>query len=117
MKINTMKHNLLNSIKENSAILEKLIKKDVLINKTVNLFYRALKNKKILICGNGGSAADAQHLAAEMLVRLSQKKNRKPFPVLSLCTDTSTLTACSNDYGFQSTKFKCLGTLGMFCLQ
>ena len=46
MKINTMKHNLLNSIKENSAILEKLIKKDVLINKTVNLFYRALKNKK-----------------------------------------------------------------------
>ena len=74
MKINTMKHNLLNSIKENSTILEKLIKKDVLINKTVNLFYRALKNKKkILICGNGGSAADAQHLAAEMLVRLSQK--------------------------------------------
>ena len=53
-----------------------------------------------MICGNGGSAADAQHLAAEMLVRLSPKKNRKPFPVLSLCTDTSTLTACSNDYGF-----------------
>ena len=101
MKSNTMKHNLLNSIKENGAILEKLIKKDILINKTVNLFYRALKNKKkILICGNGGSAADAQHLAAEMLVRLSPKKNRKPFPVLSLCTDTSTLTACSNDYGF-----------------
>ena len=55
---------------------------------------------KIYICGNGGSAADAQHLAAEFLVRLKPQNNRKPYPVVSLALDTSTLTACSNDYGF-----------------
>ena len=58
------------------------------------------KNGKILFCGNGGSAADAQHLAAEFLVRLRSNVNRKPLPALSLATDTSTITACSNDYKF-----------------
>ena len=52
------------------------------------------------ICGNGGSAADAQHLAAEFLVRLNKEVNRKPLPIVSLALDTSTITACSNDYGF-----------------
>ena len=50
------------------------------------------------MCGNGGSAADAQHLAAEFLVRLKPKFNRAPIPTLSLATDTSTLTACVNDF-------------------
>ncbi len=50
--------------------------------------------------GNGGSAADAQHLAAEYLVRLKPKVNRKPLPAISLAQDTSTLTACGNDYTF-----------------
>ena len=55
---------------------------------------------KILICGNGGSAADAQHLAAEFLIRLRPKINRKAYPVISLALDTSTITACGNDYSF-----------------
>ena len=54
---------------------------------------------KLLLCGNGGSAADAQHLAAEFLVRLTSDVNRKSIPALSLAQDTSTLTACINDYG------------------
>jgi D-sedoheptulose 7-phosphate isomerase len=54
---------------------------------------------KLLLCGNGGSAADAQHLAAEFLVRLTSDVNRQSIPALSLVQDTSTLTACINDYG------------------
>jgi len=55
--------------------------------------------KKILICGNGGSAADAQHLAAEFVGRY--EKERKGLPALALTTDTSALTALANDYDFE----------------
>jgi D-sedoheptulose 7-phosphate isomerase len=55
---------------------------------------------KILLCGNGGSAADAQHLAAEFLVRLRPHVDRKPIAAISLAMDTSTITACGNDYSF-----------------
>ncbi len=54
---------------------------------------------KILLAGNGGSAADAQHIAAEMLVRF--KFDRDPLPAIALTTDTSVLTAIGNDYGFE----------------
>lgn len=53
---------------------------------------------KIFICGNGGSAADSQHLAAEFMVRY--KKDRKPLPCIALSTDTSILTACANDFNY-----------------
>lgn len=55
---------------------------------------------KLMLCGNGGSAADAQHLAAECLVRLRPTHNRGALPAISLATDTSMLTACGNDYSF-----------------
>lgn len=58
------------------------------------------KGGKILFCGNGGSAADAQHLAAEFIVRLRPHMNRKPLSALTLAQDTSTITACGNDYSF-----------------
>jgi len=54
---------------------------------------------KVLLAGNGGSAADAQHIAAEMLVRF--KFDRDPLPAIALTTDTSVLTAIGNDYGFE----------------
>jgi D-sedoheptulose 7-phosphate isomerase len=54
---------------------------------------------KILLCGNGGSAADAQHIAAELVGRYEQ--HRRSFPAISLTTDTSALTAISNDYGYE----------------
>jgi D-sedoheptulose 7-phosphate isomerase len=52
---------------------------------------------KILFCGNGGSAADAQHLAAELLVRLRPHVNRAPMAAIALTLDSSSLTACGND--------------------
>jgi D-sedoheptulose 7-phosphate isomerase len=54
---------------------------------------------KLLFCGNGGSAADAQHLATEYVVRF--RRNRAPAPALALTTDTSLLTAAANDFGFE----------------
>lgn len=60
----------------------------------------ALKdNHKILVCGNGGSAADAQHFAAELVVRY--RRSRQGLSALALTTDTSILTASGNDYGFE----------------
>jgi D-sedoheptulose 7-phosphate isomerase len=53
----------------------------------------------LLFCGNGGSAADAQHLATEYVVRF--RHDRDPLPAVALTTDTSLLTAASNDYGFE----------------
>ena len=58
-----------------------------------------LRGDKILIFGNGGSAADAQHIAAEIVGRY--KKERKALPAIALTTDTSALTAIGNDYGFE----------------
>ena len=55
---------------------------------------------KLLLCGNGGSAADAQHLATECMVRLEAE--RVPLPAIALTTDTSLLTAAGNDYGFET---------------
>ncbi len=81
------------------------------IEKTITLMqddiYRAcelaqktiLNGKKILIFGNGGSAADAQHIAAELTGRY--KKERRGLPAIALTTDTSALTAIGNDYGYE----------------
>ena len=63
------------------------------------LMVSTLKNgNKILLCGNGGSAADAQHIAAELTGRY--KSERRGLPAIALTTDTSALTAISNDYGY-----------------
>ena len=56
---------------------------------------------KVLFCGNGGSAADSQHLATELVVRLSSEFERPALAAIALTTDTSLLTACANDYGFE----------------
>jgi D-sedoheptulose 7-phosphate isomerase len=58
-----------------------------------------LAGRKVLVCGNGGSAADAQHIAAELIGRY--EKSRRSFPAIALTTDTSALTALSNDFGFE----------------
>lgn len=69
------------------------------INAIGQMWVNALSQKhKILFCGNGGSAADAQHLAAELVGRY--KINRHALAAISLSTDTSALTAIANDYGF-----------------
>jgi len=58
------------------------------------------RGNKIMLCGNGGSAADAQHIATEFIVRFRGDFNRRSLPAIALTTDTSLLTACANDYGF-----------------
>jgi D-sedoheptulose 7-phosphate isomerase len=65
---------------------------------------------KLLIAGNGGSAADAQHIAAEFLSRLNFDRN--PLPAIALTSDTSVLTAIGNDYGFEHTFERQLRGLG-----
>ncbi len=67
---------------------------------------------KLLLCGNGGSAADCQHIAAEFTSVLTQKFNRRALPAIALTTDTSFLTARGNDYGFDSVFSRQVEALG-----
>ncbi len=70
------------------------------IEDATNLIIDTLKNnKKIIFCGNGGSAGDSQHLAAELMGRY--KIDRTPLPALALTVDTSAITAIANDYGYE----------------
>lgn len=69
-----------------------------------------LTNRKILCCGNGGSAGDAQHFSAELLNRF--EKERPGLPAVALTTDTSTLTAIANDYSFDEVFSKQVSALG-----
>ena len=67
---------------------------------------------KMLLCGNGGSAADAQHIATELIVRLTAQRDRDALPAIALTTNTSTLTACGNDYGFDKIFARQIEALG-----
>lgn len=69
-------------------------------------------NGKLMLCGNGGSAADAQHLAAELLIRLRPAINRQGIPAIALAMDSSTLTACGNDFGYDVMYERLVDTLG-----
>jgi D-sedoheptulose 7-phosphate isomerase len=90
-----------NNLSENINAHQNLVDLFPEINSAIKIILKKIKKGgKLLLCGNGGSASDAQHLAAEYLVRLRPKVNRKPLPALSLAQDTSTLTACGNDYAF-----------------
>ena len=96
------KNKLLEEIRDSIELKKTLFTIETQINKAITKIFSTFKSGgKVFICGNGGSAADAQHLSAEFLVRLNPDKDRRPLPVISLAMDTSTLTACGNDYGFQ----------------
>ena len=100
-----MKNNidLENSILESINLQKKLIDKKKEIVESINLIYKTINlGGKIFLCGNGGSAADAQHLAAELVVRLRPNINRRGLPAIALSADTSYITACGNDYGFKN---------------
>ena len=72
------------------------------IAKAANLIAEVfLSGSKLLLCGNGGSAADCQHMAAEFVSRLSKDLERRALPAIALTTDTSFLTAFGNDCGFE----------------
>ena len=104
---------LKSTLEQSIKIKKKLIKLEKKIFSCINLISNTLKNgNKVLICGNGGSAADAQHLAAEFMIRLRPNVSRKPYPVITLAQDTSTITACGNDLGFDNLFSRNLESLG-----
>jgi len=70
-----------------------------------------LADRKLLICGNGGSAADAQHMAAEFVNRVELE--RPPLPAMALTTDTSVITSIGNDYSFEEIFSKQVKALGI----
>ncbi len=83
------------------------------VNKAIRLIKESLlKKNKILICGNGGSAAQAEHLVTEFIVRYKSNK-RKPIPAISLNSDVSLLTAHSNDYTFDTVFNNQISSLGI----
>ena len=98
-----MKNDLKFQINHNVKTVENLFNHEKIIFKIIKQISSCLKKgKKVLICGNGGSNADAQHLATEFLVRLRPNINRRSYPVISLSQDVSTVTACGNDLGFEN---------------
>jgi D-sedoheptulose 7-phosphate isomerase len=96
----TVKDAILNDIQESIRVKSEILKTHVpLIETAARKVLESLeKGGKVLFFGNGGSASDCQHLAAEIVGRY--EKERKGFPSIALTTDTSILTAVGNDYGF-----------------
>ncbi len=94
----------------------KLKIKDLLVREiqtAVKLLTECFKGgNKLLLCGNGGSAADCQHIATELMIRLSHNIKRPALPAIALTTDTSSLTAGGNDIGFENIFERSLEGLG-----
>jgi len=95
---------IIDSLNESSDTKLKIkdqLKEDIL--KAVDLLSACYREgNKLLLCGNGGSAADCQHIATELMIRLSHHIQRPALPAIALTTDTSNLTAGGNDIGFEN---------------
>jgi len=106
-ELKNVSRSLIDISNDNLKIFSKLIKESK----------SKLNKKKIIFCGNGGSASHAQHLACELVVRY--KNNRKAINAISLTTDTSNLTAIGNDYDFKyifSRQLDAIGNKGDICI-
>jgi len=104
-----LKNEIENIIRESQAAIGKIPVDKV--QEAADEIFSALENgNKLLICGNGGSAADSQHFAAELVGRF--EKEKQPLPAISLTTDTSILTAVANDYGYDNVFAKQVKALG-----
>ncbi len=107
-----MKEKIAEIIKESIRVKQELSKTQVdKIFEVVQLILSRLRNGgKVILFGDGGSAADSQHIAAELIGRF--KLERPPLPAVALTTNTSTLTALANDYGFEHTFARQIEGLG-----
>lgn len=110
--MHTMKEDIKTMLKESGKLKEELADKySNKIEECVNLILNSLKNnKKILLIGNGGSATQASHIAAEFTGRY--KLERKALPVIALTTDLAAITSIGNDYGFDRIFERQLEALG-----
>ena len=98
-------------ITEHQSVIQNLHKQSALIEAAGSLIIDTFqKGNKILLCGNGGSASDCQHLATEFMVRYVNQ--RRPLPAIALTTDTSILTAHTNDFGFEQVFSRQIDSLG-----
>ena len=96
---------------ETKIAIQKECMNDILY--AVDLLTKTFKSgKKLLLCGNGGSAADCQHIATELMIRLSHDVKRPALPAIALTTDTSNLTAGGNDIGFENVFARSVEGLG-----
>ncbi len=113
MKKLDFKSNLIQSIELKKKIYKDIVLKEKELKKIIQIITKCLiKGGKLMFCGNGGSASDAQHLATEFLIRLKPNLNRSSIPAISLTLDSSVLTACGNDYGFENVFSRTLESLG-----
>lgn len=103
---------IINCFRESGEIKEQFVRENLAsLTAVIRTIAQALEaGKKILLFGNGGSAADAQHIAAEFVNRISME--RPPLPAISLVTDASILTSISNDYSFSEVFAKQIKALG-----
>ena len=109
-----MKNKLKKIIEDSIDAKKSLLLIEDKISLAITIIFKKLsQGGKIILCGNGGSASDAQHLAAEFLVRLNPKVNRPPIAAISLATDVSTLTACANDISFDKVFARNVEALGL----
>ncbi len=109
----SVKKSLQKDISDLSLILKDIVNFEEDINLIIEKLTQCIKKgNKILICGNGGSAAEANHLAAEFVVRLKPENNRAAIPLISLSQNSSILTACGNDFGFDKIFSRSLEALG-----
>ncbi len=95
---------IIDSLNESADVKRKTIEfcKDAIKQAAELLIETFGGGNKLLLCGNGGSAADAQHIAAEFMIRLSHDLNRPAIPAIALTTDSSNLTAGGNDIGYEN---------------
>ena len=101
----------LSNLIEHTLLFNELILLEGDVNKAIQICTTTLQDDfKIILCGNGGSAADSQHLAAEFTGRFI--KDRKPLAALALSTDSSALTCISNDYSFKDVFLRQVQALG-----
>lgn len=101
------------SIAESIAAKQTLLSMAEIIEKAGILAADVLEKKgKIMLAGNGGSAADAQHIAAELVVRYKSDNNRSALPAMTLSPDPSTITAIGNDYGYDTIFSRCIEAWG-----
>ncbi len=118
-KVSLIQEEIQESIELKNKVKEELTGK---IIEVAHALARCIKDGgKILLCGNGGSAADAQHFAGELVVRLSSDYTRSALPAITLSSNDYVLTACANDFGFEQVFSRQIEALGkpedvLFCI-